>query len=193
MQEICTKLFKLAEPYLKVRHNDVHTRISFNFARQLLEHYRGRPEIILPAIILHDVGWSVVPKEKLLSAFGPQEFDEKLRRIHEIEGAKIAGKILGEISLAQGDRLEICRIIESHDSGENPTTLEEKLVKDADKLWRYTMVGYTIDYQRFGIDAEKYWKMLHGFLKEWFFTDLAREIAHKEWEKVGKEKGFSLS
>jgi len=192
LQNICATLFDLAEPYLKVRHNDIHTKISFDFARQLLEDLGGRPEIVLPAIILHDVGWSAVPEEKHLQAFGPEKFDAELRRIHEIEGAKIAGKILEKIPLAPEDRLEICRIIEIHDSGENPLTLEEKIVKDADKLWRYTMEGYTIDYQRFDIDAKKYWKMLHGFLKNWFFTDRARELARRELEKVGEKKGFSL-
>ncbi len=192
MQETCNKLFFLAKPYLNVRHNDIHTRISYNFARRLLEKLGGRPEIILPAIILHDVGWSAVPIKKHAQAFGPKEFDEELRRIHEVEGAKIASKILENVPLSRDDCREICRIIESHDSGENPLTLEEKLVKDADKLWRFTMEGYTIDYQRFKIEAEEYWRMLQDFLHDWFFTDLAKDLARKELEKVGKVKGFSL-
>ena len=192
MQNICAELFNMAEPYLKVRQNDIHTRISFNFAQQLLKQLGGKPEIILPAIILHDVGWSAVPEEKHLLAFGPETFDEDLRRIHEIEGAKIASKILEKVLLEKRDRQEICRIIECHDSGENPLTLEEKIVKDADKLWRFTMEGYTIDYKRFNIDAKEYWEMLQGFLEDWFFTDLAKKLARKELEKVGKKKGFSL-
>lgn len=192
MHEICTKLFALAEPYLNVRHNDVHTRISYDFARRLLAQLGGKPEIVLPAIILHDVGWSAVPTKKHAQAFGPKGFDEKLRRIHEVEGAKIAGQILDSVPLDREDCREICRIIESHDSGENPLTLEEKLVKDADKLWRFTIEGFTVDYRRFNLNAGEYWKMLQDFRHDWFFTDPAKELARQELEKVGKEKGFSL-
>lgn len=192
MHEICSKLFVLAEPYLNVRHNNIHTKISYIFAQQLLKHLGGRPEIVLPAIILHDVGWSAVPTEKHLLAFGPKEIDEELRRIHEVEGAKIAGRILEKVPLAQKERQEICRIIESHDSGENPLTLEEKLVKDADKLWRFSPEGFTIDCQRFNLDAKEYWEMLQNLLNLWFFTDLGKELARKELKKVEKEKGISL-
>ena len=192
MHEICSKLFVLAEPFLNVRHNNIHTKISYNFALQLLEHLGGKPEIVLPAVILHDVGWSAVPAEKHLLAFGPKEIDEELRRIHEVEGAKIAGRILEKVPLAQKERQEICRIIESHDSGENPLTLEEKLVKDADKLWRFSSEGFTIDYQRFDLDPREYWEMLQNLLNLWFFTDLGKELARKELKKVEKEKGISL-
>ncbi len=184
MQDICDRLFALARPYLSVRENQKHTEIAYNFALKLLERLDGRPEIVLPTIILHDVGWSAIPPEQHLLAFGPGKFDEELRRVHEVEGAKIAGKLLQRVPLNKEDCLEICRIIENHDSGENPLSLEEKLVKDADKLFRFSPEGFAIDSKRFGIDKRKYLEKLHHFRGQWFFTNYGRELAGVELKKV---------
>lgn len=166
-----------------MRENQKHTEIAYNFALKLLECLGGRPEIVLPAIILHDVGWSAIPPEQHLLAFGPG-FDEELRRVHEVEGAKIAGELLQRVPLNKEDCQEICRIIENHDSGENPLSLEEKLVKDADKLFRFSPEGFAIDAKRFGIDTRKYWEKLHHFRDQWFFTDYGWELAGAELKKV---------
>jgi len=43
----------------------------------LLAHYpEADEEIVLPAILLHDVGWKMVPEEKELNAFGPKPKDK---------------------------------------------------------------------------------------------------------------------
>lgn len=181
------KLFELAQPFLTVRHNQVHTEICYSFAQQLLEKLGGDREIVLPAIILHDVGWSAVPTEQHLLAFGPREIDKNIRRIHEVEGAKIAANLLEQVSVKEEPRLEICRIIESHDSSEKAFSLEEKIVKDADKLFRFSPEGFSIDAERFVIDRLEYWEMLQKYIKHWFFTDLAQEIAAKELQKVKRQ------
>ena len=186
MDEICNHLFKLAAPYLTVRFNQEHTEITFTFAKELQEILGGRKEIIFPAIILHDVGWSAVPEEEHLKAFGPNS-DPDLNRIHEIEGAKIAAKLLQEVSLNHTHKEEICRIIESHDSGQNPITLEEKIVKDADKLFRFSPRGFSIDAKRFNVDLREYWHLLNERRKQWFFTDRAKTIAGNQLVIVEKE------
>ncbi len=65
-------IFELAAPYLDTRSNDVHTSISFRMALQLLDHYPAADEsVVLPAVILHDVGWKMIPAQEQLTAFGP--------------------------------------------------------------------------------------------------------------------------
>ncbi len=177
MEEICNKLFELAKPYLTVRNNQVHTESSYAFALKLLERLGGRPEIVLPAIILHDVGWSAIPEGQHSLAFGPGEIDEKMRHIHEVEGAKIAGRLLEEVPLINKDCREICRIIESHDSGNSPLTLEEKMVKDADKLYRYTPKCFVWVMDRFSMQPLANWERLHRSLNQWFFLDYSKELA----------------
>ena len=49
---------------------------------------------MLPAVLLHDVGWKMFPEEKLAYAVGPNAKYPELQREHEIEGARIAREIL---------------------------------------------------------------------------------------------------
>jgi hypothetical protein len=64
-------LWEDAKPYLDVRNNDEHTLVAYAVAQQLLKFIPEADEsTVLPAILLHDVGWKHVPQELLLDAIG---------------------------------------------------------------------------------------------------------------------------
>ena len=176
---VYNEIFKKAEPYLDTRHNDVHTSLSYDFARRLLAHYPDADEtIVLPAIVLHDVGWKMVPEEIQLNAFGPKAKDKKTKRIHEKEGVRIAQEILTRLNYDEEKISEILSIIDGHDTRLEALSLNDQLVKDADKLWRFTPAGVDIDHTRFGIARDRYIKWLDTVMADWFFTPEAREMAH---------------
>jgi len=151
MDETLLKIFDLARPFLDTRANEEHTRIAFEFAIRLLREESGDPAVVLPAIILHDVGWKCVPAELHLTAFGPYLKDPELNRVHEREGARIAGDILEAVSYPQHLVGEITAIVLEHDSRQEPLSLNDALVKDSDKLWRYSGHGVVINAGRFGM------------------------------------------
>lgn len=176
---IYDQIYRKAEPYLDTRQNDVHVSGSFDFACRLLAHYpNADKEIVLPAIVLHDVGWKMVPEEKQLSAFGPMVKDKKTQRIHETEGVKIAEEILTRLYYDKEKILEILSIIDGHDTRQEALSLNDQLVKDADKLWRFTPAGVDIDHTRFGIPRDSYMKWLDTVIDDWLFTPEAKEMAH---------------
>jgi HD superfamily phosphodiesterase len=194
MKTIIENLWRRALPYLDTRANDIHTRICVRFAYELLRREGGDESIVIPAVILHDVGWKRVPENRQLEAFGPRATSPELNRIHEKEGALIATGILKELGLQEPKTTEITVIIERHDSGERPTTLNERIVKDADKLWRYSREGLKIDTERFGETVEEGLERLRTNLEKWFFTGAAREIAMQELAGRVKEakRAYSL-
>jgi len=172
------EIYRKAAPYLDTRQNDVHVSMSYDFARRLLALYpNADEEIVLPAIILHDVGWKVVPEEKQLNAFGPKAKDKNTQRIHETEGVKIAEKILKLLNYDQEKTLEILSIIDGHDTRQEALSLNDQLVKDADKLWRFTPTGVDIDHTRFGIPHDSYLTWLDSVIDDWLFTPEAKEMA----------------
>ena len=63
-KSIFKQIYQLAQPYLNTRHNDIHTEMSMQLAYQLLSAEGGQESIVIPAIILHDVGWQKVPVDK---------------------------------------------------------------------------------------------------------------------------------
>lgn len=177
-ETIYDRIYEKAKPYLNTRDNDIHVELSYDFTKRLLRHYLEADEdIVLPAILLHDVGWKMVPENEQVGAFGPKVKNHEAQRSHEIEGVKIAGQILNELNYPEGKIHEILSIIDGHDTRLEALSLNDKIVKDADKLWRMTTTGVNIDSTRFGIERIEYIKYLEDRLKDWFFTSAARKMA----------------
>jgi HD superfamily phosphodiesterase len=181
------QIYQLAKPYLNTRRNDVHTEISMRFAYQLMESEGGNERIVIPAIILHDVGWQKVPAALQLKAFGPKATSPEINRTHEKEGVKIAKDILEKVNYDAAEMRWILEIIDGHDSRKQSISLNDQIVKDADKLWRYTKVGFQIDTERFGESCVDGLNRLRNALPVWFFTHTARKLAGEELEKLERK------
>ncbi|MGD8226672.1 MAG: HD domain-containing protein [Desulfobacteraceae bacterium] len=138
MRRIFKEIWELAKPYLDTRDNEICTKISIEFRYKLLKAEGGDEEVVIPAIMLHDVGWKKVPEELQLKGFGPRVSLPELTKIHEGEGVKIAKHILEKVNYDSDKAEEILIIVGGHDSRKEPTSLNDKLVKDGDKLFRYT-------------------------------------------------------
>lgn len=176
------RIHELAWPYLQTRQNEVHVEICYGFACRLLEVEPGDPEIVLPAVICHDLGWIMLSDDLQRKAFGPV-FDPELRRIHEVEGVKLAREVLAAVGYDDDKTREILNIIEGHDSRSVALSDSDKIVKDADKLFRYEPRGMSIDMQRFDIDASSYIPWLTSQIEPWFFTESGKRFARNELEK----------
>lgn len=188
----CAHIYRVATPYLDIRKNDLHTRIAYGFAARLLRAEGGDAAIVLPAVTLHDIGWKSIPAEQHLKAFGPGENDMTLNRIHEVEGARIARRILTEADFELARLEEIVAIIEGHDSRLSPLSLNDALVKDADKLWRFSREALQIDPVRFQVDPAAHLKWLGQRIPEWFFTTTARTIAREQYRLRADSLGMAL-
>ncbi|MDR3569892.1 MAG: HD domain-containing protein [Syntrophobacteraceae bacterium] len=180
MEKIHTKLFELASPYLDTRGNREHTRIAYEFAARLLDEEEGDPCVVFPAIILHDVGWKRIPEELQSSAYGPGSNDLALNRVHEVEGAKIAGQILLEVHYPLHFVREITEIILGHDSRKQAISASDAVVKDADKLWRYTDHALRAFAERFGMTTQQSIDRLTPVVDQWFLTASGRRMAAEQ-------------
>jgi HD superfamily phosphodiesterase len=188
--EVIDFLYQEALPYLAVRGDEDHIRVSHQMALKLLETEKGDPRIVEPAIILHDVGWSTLQPEQIQNAYGVRakgEEAKRLNRLHETNGAEIARRILEKIPYDIDLTDRIITIIETHDSGKQSRSPEESIVKDADKLWRYSKIGFWVEQERQGVSSEDLYQFRVEGLKTWFFTDTARSIAEKELKDRAEE------
>ncbi len=183
MSTLFAQIYALAEQYLATRKNDIHTERSHRFAWRLLEDEPGDPEVVIPAIICHDLGWIKVPEHLQLKAFGPG-FDPNLRRIHEIEGVELARGILLQVHYDPVKSTEILDIIDGHDSRSQAISDSDKIVKDADKLFRCTATGFAIDVDRFHQNRESYLKWISGQIDAWFFTETGKRLAWRELRQL---------
>lgn len=178
LNETENNLFRLAKPYLIVMNNDSHTQDVLDLAFRLISKEGGERDIIIPAAILHDVGWSEVPEEMRLEARTPKR-DIRLARMHERASVKIAKKILAEAVNDSLQVTEILEIIDGHDTREEALSLNDKIVKDADKLSRYSEIFWDI-IRWAGINPKILYRGLESKTEEWFHLPSSREIAHEK-------------
>ena len=180
VEGIYLEIFNLAEPYLNTRDNDIHTRIAYSFALKILEAEGGDERVVKPAILLHDLGWKMVPEELQLKGFGPGKKDLEITRIHEVKGAEKAREILESVNYDPELTEEIVAIISGHDSRLEPLSLNDAIVKDSDKLWRFSKEALRVDPKRFRVDPAAHTKWLKRHLDRWFFTQTAKKLATQE-------------
>jgi hypothetical protein len=170
-------LWNAARPWLDVRSNDVHTLIAWRLAGALLALRPGADEaVVRPAILLHDTGWKKMPQDKLARAVGPKPEFPELQRDHEIAGVGIGAEILQRLNLGLQDAA-ILAIIDGHDTTREARSPEDAIVKDADKLWRFTPHGVATIGGWFGSDAAATLTMLEDFVLPSFLTPEARIMA----------------
>lgn len=173
-----TAVWERAAAYLHVRDNDAHTLYSYGLATAILARTpQARPEIVLPAILLHDTGWSAVPEADILEAIAPGSHHVETIRVHEVAGARIAQEVLTELGHDAADVAEIVAIIDGHDTRAEAISLSDACVKDADKLWRITPHGLATVRRWFGLDADEALRIVSARTHEHLHTDAGRAMA----------------
>jgi HD superfamily phosphodiesterase len=195
MKEIFNKIWELALPYQDKRDDSGHAETSLKYAQKLVEKEKGDEDVVIPAIILHDVGWSQLPEKRRMKVFDPGAREEERREVvyeHEIEGIKLALKILREVNYPPELIDEILDIISQHDTRRGFISKNEGIVRDADKLWRTSKEGFTVGEERAKKrEAERFKMMEKGLKKEdYLYTEAARQMALadvKDWEKHKKK------
>jgi CRISPR/Cas system-associated endonuclease Cas3-HD len=178
--------WRAARPYMRARKNDVHVPLSFWYAERLLEHHpEADADVVLLAIMFHDAGWAVIDDERIYQegfATGEQEVDlaSDVRILHEKEGARLAAQALGGLTEDPAVVEEVVAIIDGHDSRLEALSRNDELVKDADKLWRYSLTGVSVGCDWFSMTPGQYAARLERQVREALFTDAAREIGARE-------------
>jgi HD superfamily phosphohydrolase YqeK len=188
MKKIYKEIWRRALKYQDKRDDKGHAQITLKFAQELLKGEKVNQDIVIPAIILHDIGWSQLPLKERFLIFQPnatKEQEYKMRFKHQKEGCKLATKILKDVDYDKSLSRKILKIISQHDTNEKKLSKEDAVVKDADKLWRFSKKGFWTDVKRRKITPLKRYEDLKAFInqKDSLFTLSAMRIAIKELEQ----------
>jgi hypothetical protein len=175
------EVWAAARPYMRARKNDVHVPLSYGYAERLLEQNpEADADVVLLGILLHDIGWAVVDQEAIYrDAFGPGMMESDVRIAHEKEGARLARAILEPLGYAAELVDEVAAIIDGHDTRKRALSRNDELVKDADRLWRFSVTGVGVACDWFEMTPREYVEHLVPQL-ELLFTEAAAEIARAD-------------
>jgi hypothetical protein len=186
LQKIELDIWNAALPFQDKRDDAGHAEIVTYFALKLNDYLVGRREIIVPAAILHDTGWSQMSKEEVEQFYLPnwKDYEQKLRQRHQEEGVKMARSLLADSKYPLDYIDDIAEIISQHDTRREFFSREDGLVRDADKLWRYTLPHLELMLAKRDTDAEKAYDHDLARIIEpgFFYSEFSKKIARSEME-----------
>ncbi len=182
VKEKFLKIWDLALPYQDKREDPGHARVVTAFAEELLASEGGDEGVVIPAAILHDVGWSRIPKKERMSVFDgmPDPVREREVRIrHQEEGVRIARDILTKAHYDPSLSEEILELVGQHDTRDGIYHHTVGLMRDAERLWVFSEEGFAADVRRRRITRERWAKYLESIIGR-LHTGSAKRIAKRE-------------
>ena len=188
MKKIYVEIFQEAIPFLKKgKKKDFvkHTEWVVKSIEMLLKKEKGNGDILIPAAILHDTGWSKVPLSLQGVRRGPKV--KKALELHLKYSSPIAEEILNSFSYDKTKIKEIIDVILAH-KFKNPRNLNKRLLIDADTLSDTFKEPFYEDVRQYKTTP----KQNYNYRKEnKFYTKTARIVFNKELEKRRKEINIS--
>ncbi len=144
MKEIYKKIWQLAQPYYrKGRPMDIdHVEWMMKDALLVCEKEGCDDSLLLPLVILHDVGYANLPSQHPFSISSKQE--------HMKKGAEIAEDILEKVDYPKNKITQITSLIFVHDNwllGDDTVFKENTILavfNDLDYMWLATPKGFSL-------------------------------------------------
>jgi HD superfamily phosphodiesterase len=187
-------VWRAAELYMRARKNDIHIPLAFNWTLEILESYpEANRDVCLLAILLHDIGWWAIDMEEIIEqgfrSDNPLQSDVRYR--HEAEGVRLGTEVLRQTGWSEDVIAQVCEIIDGHDTRKTPRHLNDRIVRDADKMWRYNITGIAIAADWFGKTPHAYAADMEAKI-DWFETPIGRAMAEAELIVTKKALKFDV-
>ncbi|WP_020389619.1 HD domain-containing protein [Kribbella catacumbae] len=169
----------------RTRGNDIHLPISLAYAERLCHAYPAAERLLVRvAILLHDTGWARVDEDRIISeGFSGDWRTSAIRYEHEKQGCLIAREVLPPLGFADAFVDDVCAIVDGHDTREEAKSLEDALVRDADRLWRFDHAGIALASGWFRMDPATYTDRLEHEIVPELLTEAGIAIATAELER----------
>ncbi len=142
MDKIYEKIWNLAKPhYKKGRPQDIaHIEWIMKEAEIVAKEEKLDKTILIPLVILHDVGYSKIPEGN--------SYKKQIRELHMQEGAIIAREILEKLNYPEAQKEKIVYYVSIHDSwaiGNSKEFTKDNMLaafNDLDFTWMATPTGF---------------------------------------------------
>ncbi|GAA1635067.1 HD domain-containing protein [Georgenia ruanii] len=172
-------IWRAVIPETRARSNDVHLPISLAYAERLCAvHPEADALVVRVAILLHDTGWGRVDEARIFAeGFSGDWRKAQIRFEHERQGCLIAREVLPPLGYDDEFVERVVAIIDGHDTRPDSRSLEDSLVRDADRLWRFDHAGIAVAAGWFGLDPAAYADRLEVEILPELLTEAAHTMA----------------
>jgi len=169
-----------------------HTRSVVAYGKILLANEGGSPQVVIPSLILHDVGWSRVDFSDFMTAPAEAKKDVDSVHLHMRYGTQIASDILNDLGWDLTLIQRITSIIAVHDIPEKVMALDDHnatLVFEADWLDKYFPARQQRYFREVRDQAalDQIREILETNKSQWFRTRTSKELLTRimAGEKIG--------
>jgi len=176
-------IWESALPYLKKGINKnfiIHTEGVVKAMELILKKEKGNPDILIPAAMLHDVGWANVPK-KYQRAKKKADWQHGIK-LHIELAPEIIKKILCLANYKAFQVDEIIEIVQAHKFC-RPRKLSKKILIDADQLSDSFKEQFYSDVKAYNSTPEKLYNFRMGDNN--FYTKVAKDIF---WQQMKQRR-----
>ena len=172
-------LWKTVVHETRTRGNDIHLPISLAYAERLCRAYpEADAELVRVATLLHDTGWAHVDESRIISeGFTGDWRKATIRYEHEQQGCNVARRVLPGLGYSPDFVERVCEIIDGHDTRQVARSLEDALMRDADRLWRFDRAGIALASSWFAMDPATYTDRLATEIVPELITQAAVDMA----------------
>lgn len=166
-------------PESRARSNDIHLPVSLAYAERLCDAYpQANSLLVRVSILLHDTGWGRVDESRIISeGFSGDWRKAAIRFEHEKQGCEIAREVLPPLGYDAAFVHDVTEIIDGHDTRKEAKSLEDAMMRDADRLWRFDHAGIALASGWFGLDPARYCDRLEAEIIPELLTEAAIQIA----------------
>lgn len=162
MKDIYKKMLEKALPlYEKGRTGDVeHIKWLYETVPNYVDKSEIDFDILIPVVLLHDVGYSKVEK-------GADPFNLDIRKFHSEEGAKIAKDILKDLNYPKEKVEEVKRLIIKHDNWAFGDDFSDepvlRIFNNFDFMWMASEKGFDIVRKFMNKNPKDFYKQIMVF------------------------------
>ena len=166
----------------------LHVRMVIRAMEEILELEGGDSDILIPAAVLHDVGWSAVPMDLQLAE--DKELKREAGMQHIQKAPPIIRKILSGFGWEKNKIERVVGIVLAH-KFTDPQEKEKQLLIDADNLSDAYKESFWSDLEFYNSTPREAWEYRS---RSQFYTDGARQIFETQMAQRMKEiNGEELS
>ncbi|MFA6547692.1 MAG: HD domain-containing protein [Candidatus Magasanikbacteria bacterium] len=178
-------VWESALPYLKKGINKnfiIHTKGVVKAMEMILKKEKSDPDILIPAAILHDVGWANVPKKYQCTTNKADKLHGM--KLHIELAPEIIKEVLWSVNYKISQINEIIEIVQAHKFSK-PRKLSKQILIDADQLSDAFKEQFYSDVKAYNSTPEK----LYNFRMSdnIFYTKVAKDIFLKQMKQRKSE------
>ncbi len=160
----------------------LHSKMVTRAMQEIIQYEGGEEKILIPAAMLHDIGWLNVPKKY---QFAKTDEDKKIaEKLHIEKAPEIIKEILKNLNYTNDRINRIIRVVINHKSKNPAGDKEIECIVDSDNLSDTYQEPFYSDVMSYNSTPIKTLKFRS---KNRFFTKTAKSIFNKQIEERRNE------